>query len=169
MRLLIVRHAIAEERQDFHGRSADDALRPLTADGAAKMRRGARGLRQLVPELEVLSTSPLVRARQTAEILAEAYPGVPIEVAEPLAPGHPPAEALEWLRRRRVAAAAAVGHEPGLSFLASWLIAAGERSALELKKGAACLVDLPRLAAGAGTLLWLAPPRMLRRFGESAE
>jgi phosphohistidine phosphatase len=94
---------------------------------------------------------------------------VPIEVAEALAPGHPPAEALEWLRRRRAAAAAAVGHEPGLSLLASWLIAAGERSLLELKKGAACLVDLPRLAAGAGSLLWLAPPRMLRRLGESAE
>jgi len=166
MRLLIVRHAIAEEYEESARRSGGDGARPLTAEGADKMRRGALGLLELQPELDCIATSPLVRARQTADILAEAYPGVGVEVAEPLAPGHAPAEPLEWLRERRAAAVAAVGHEPGLSQLASFLLGGGERSFLELKKGAACLIDLPRLAGGAGTLLWLAPPRMLRRLAE---
>jgi phosphohistidine phosphatase len=131
------------------------------------MRRGAAGLRRLVPDLEEIATSPLVRALQTAEILAAVYEGVEVVVAEPLAPGHGPQDVLAWIDQRRPARTlAAVGHEPGSSRLASWLLSGEERSFLELKKGAACLLELSRLAPAAGTLLWLAPPRTLRRVGE---
>ena len=79
MRLLIVRHAIAEDRVAFAATGKDDDERPLTEEGRSRMEQGARGLRQLVPALDLVATSPLVRAVQTAEILAGAYEGVAIE------------------------------------------------------------------------------------------
>ena len=66
--IYLVRHAIAAERGDDW---PDDAKRPLTHGGAAKMRRISRGLRALDPAIDLIAASPLVRARQTAEILAE--------------------------------------------------------------------------------------------------
>src|SRR2546430_12501315 len=73
MRLLVVRHAIAEDREAFARSHKDDAARPLTPDGRRKMARAAEGLKQLVPELELLAASPYKRALETAEIIAHAY------------------------------------------------------------------------------------------------
>lgn len=73
MKLLVVRHAVAMEREEFARTGQSDDLRPLTADGARKMRRVARGLRAEIETLDLLVTSPLVRAVQTAGIVADAY------------------------------------------------------------------------------------------------
>src|SRR6266513_1546458 len=73
MRLLVVRHAIAEDREAFARSHKDDAARPLTPDGRRKMARAAAGLKQLVPELDLLAASPYKRALETAEIIAHAY------------------------------------------------------------------------------------------------
>ena len=75
MQVLVVRHAIAEQREEFAPTGKDDSQRPLTHDGRRKMRRGAVGLRAVVPAIDVLATSPLLRAVQTAEILAAVYNG----------------------------------------------------------------------------------------------
>ena len=75
MQVLVVRHAIAEQREEFARTGKDDSQRPLTHDGRRKMRRGAVGLRAVVPAIDVLATSPLLRAVQTAEILAAVYNG----------------------------------------------------------------------------------------------
>ncbi len=73
MHLLIIRHAIAEDRDSFAGSGKSDDLRPLTDEGRAKMELGAAGLRALLPDITLLAASPLTRAQQTAEIVGKEY------------------------------------------------------------------------------------------------
>jgi phosphohistidine phosphatase len=167
MNLLVVRHAIALDPAEYARDHPDDAGRPLTPEGEKKMKRAARGLRTLVPEVQLLATSPLTRARQTAEILAAAYKPIRPLVVPALAPGQPPAAVGRWLEgERRHDTVAIVGHEPGLSRTVSWLLAGTEDSILELKKGAACLLAIPdAVAAASATLLWALTPAQLRDLG----
>jgi len=164
MQLLVVRHGIAVERDEWAKEHSDDQERPLTAEGKKKMKECAKGLRSIVPRLDVLATSPLTRAMQTAAILAKTYEkGDPVRV-DALSPGqHPPAFAT-WLRTQGIQKTVAiVGHEPGLGATASWFTAGTERSLLELGKGGACLLDLgERIEAGEGMLLWVLRPSHLR-------
>ena len=97
MDLLVIRHAIAVDPAD----STDDDSRPLTAEGKKKMRQGAQGLRQSVPQIDVLATSPLTRAVETAEIVSEAYEDLARVVVPALAPGHPASAVAEWLETQR--------------------------------------------------------------------
>lgn len=158
--LYLIRHAIAEERGP---RWPDDARRPLSDEGARRMRKCARGLVELDVTFDQVLTSPLVRARQTAEILAGAYdPAPPIAIVESLAPDASPAalfaELGSYQRLRRIAL---VGHEPGMGELAARL--AGLGGALEFKKGAVCRIDVDALPpADSGTLRWFATPAILR-------
>lgn len=154
MRLLLVRHAIAADASEFHGR---DEARPLTADGRRRFERGARALAALEPELALVLSSPLVRARQTADLIAEAYVEPPQrgELAS-LAPGGAPRETLAALAKRRtLQAIALVGHEPSLSALEALLLTGSERSFAIFKKGGAALVDwIPGSAPGSSALVW---------------
>ena len=165
----LVRHAIAEERGPEW---PDDTQRPLTAEGVTRLRQVARGLAALGTHFDQIVTSPLVRARQTADALArelQARTRVPqgdILVVPALAPDNPPDQAM-----RAVAAAtdavslAIVGHEPDLGLLAAWLI--GADRPLSFKKSAVCRIDVRRWPArqGAGSLVWFAPPKLLRMAG----
>jgi phosphohistidine phosphatase len=164
MQLLVVRHGIAEERETWAPR--DDALRPLTAEGKKKMKEAAKGLRSLIPRLDVLATSPLTRAKQTAVILAKAYDMPEPTTVDALAGGQPAALA-PWLRTQATRkTVAVVGHEPGLGSLVSWLAAGNERSFIELGKGGACLVEIgERVDAGEGMLVWALRPSQLRGLG----
>lgn len=164
MQLLVVRHGIAEEREVWARDHTDDDGRPLTDEGKKKMKECAKGLRALVPRIDVLATSPLLRAMQTAAILTKVYElGDPVRV-DALSPGqHPPAVA-SWLRSQAARKVVAiVGHEPGLGTTVTWLSAATEQSFLELGKGGACLLDLgDRIDAGEAMLLWALRPSHLR-------
>lgn len=164
MKLLIVRHAIAEEREEWAQSERPDSERPLTRKGRKRMRRAARGLRRLVRRIDLLATSPYTRAVQTAEILAAEYGGSATSQTQELVPERASADFLEWLKRLDdIDTIAAVGHEPHLSGLATWLISGQERNALELKKGGALLLEFNgTIEAGAARLLWSAPPRILR-------
>lgn len=162
MQLLVVRHAIAEDREQWAPRQ--DNERPLTDDGKKKMKEVAKALRSLVPKVDVLATSPLTRAVQTAGLLAKVYgTGEPVSV-DALAPGQRPPALGSWLRTQSMhKTVAIVGHEPGLGAAASWLAAGTERSFLELGKGGACLLDLgEHIEAGGGMLLWVLRPSQLR-------
>ena len=123
MELLVIRHGVAEEREDFAATGKDDSLRPLTKEGRWKMERGARALRHALPSLNVIATSPFTRAAQTAKIVATAYDDVDVERVDALTPDRRPQDFLAWLRERdpddRVAA---VGHEPHLGALVYWLL-----------------------------------------------
>src|SRR5262245_41723909 len=86
--LYLVRHAIAAARGD---KWPDDAQRPLTHEGADRRRQAARGLASLKGEIDLVTTSPLVRAAATADILVRALPSRPRLVASSaLAPGGSP-------------------------------------------------------------------------------
>ncbi|MBI2537626.1 MAG: histidine phosphatase family protein [Gemmatimonadetes bacterium] len=164
MELLVIRHGIAEDRDAFAASGKDDALRPLTDEGRRKLRQVARGLTILVPALDVLASSPLVRARQTADLVAKAYSGLSVTDIISLEPDQPPDAFAEWARgQSRRGAVAAVGHEPLLGRIVSLLLAGRGQSFIELKKGGACLVGFPdRVEPGAGVLRWLLTPGQLR-------
>lgn len=126
------------------------------------MRRVARGLRALDVRVDLILSSPLCRARQTAEIVA-AELGIPVlEVTRHLEPGAEPDRLVSFLERRAGGAGVIVlvGHEPGLSSLVSMLLGGGGRMAM--KKGGLCKVRIDRLRRGRRAILeWLLTPRHL--------
>src|SRR5205809_6444154 len=116
MRLLVVRHAIAEDREAFARSHKDDAARPLTPDGRRKMARAAEGLKQLVPELELLAASAYKRALETAEVIAHAYGDQRGERVGELAPGAGVDRVVGGLAGPAArSTVAVVGHAPALT------------------------------------------------------
>ena len=177
MNLLVVRHAIAEDKERFAATGRSDDQRPLTEEGREKMRRVADGLKQVTRRAHHLASSPLVRARETAEIIAPALRAQRIELVEALRPDQPYEELLKWLRGRGMPngyeaedderTVAIVGHEPHLSGLVTWLMTATKDSRIELKKGAACLLEFSGApASGAATLCWSLTPAQLRKLAD---
>ena len=165
MQLLVIRHAIAVTREAFEAIDADDARRPLTNDGRRKMAAGAKGLRRLVPELDVLAASPFVRAQQTAAIVAEHYGGVPIVTTAVLEPDGAPDAFLSWVRTVEGEVTAIVGHEPHLGALVTWLLTGFTESRVPLRKGGACLLDMgSRPRKGDAMLQWALTASQLRRI-----
>ena len=162
MELLIVRHAIACERNGQ--RWPDDAGRPLSARGVARARRAAEGLRRIAPRpLQVLA-SPLERTRHTAAILTK-FAGWPDALpCTQLRPGASTQALLTLLAQHTAACVAVVGHEPDLSqLLAACLPGKASGGAFALRKMGVALVGFPRSArSGAGELRWLLAPRLLR-------
>lgn len=158
-----MRHAIAVERGDPAYPNDDD--RPLTPEGIHKFRLAARGLSELGMKLERIVTSPLVRARQTAEILKEvAAKRAELNTAKELRAETPFESTLEAVNRYNNDSIAVVGHEPHLSGFTSFLlVGGGELAAIEFKKGAVARLVFPdRPAAGSATLEWLIQPGALR-------
>ena len=158
--LYFVRHGLAEERGDAW---PDDTKRPLSGEGMSRMRKGARGLAHFGVSIEVVLTSPLVRARQTAEILAgEIEPRPSLVNVDSLAPDGSYAAVMADLEKHaRKTRIALVGHEPMIGELAARLI--GSRHPIEFKKGSVCRVDVEDLPpAGPGDLRWMLIPKMLR-------
>ena len=167
MKLLLIRHAIAEEREDFARTGKDDDLRPLTDEGRKKMKQVARGLRKLCPDVDLLATSPLTRAAQTAAILDSVYGGLEEVEIDELSPDAAPADFLRWLRHQKHEVIAAVGHEPSISLILSWLLTGAERRIFSFRKGGACLLDFPgETGAGTATLLWALAPAQLRDLAD---
>lgn len=158
MELYFLRHGIAEDIAPDGG----DGGRRLTEEGIAKMKAEARGLARLRLRLDVLLSSPLVRARQTAEIVARAL-DLELQLAEALAPGCDATRLLELLAVHRGAQRVmVVGHEPDFSAMIGELTGG---SRVEMKKGGLGRVDLDVPEFRAGTLVWLLPPRALRDIG----
>lgn len=165
--IVMVRHAIALHRDDAFARGISDEQRPLTDTGRKKMHRIARGLALLVGQCGVIATSPLLRARQTAELVAECFAGVPVVACPALAPGAAPAQLLEWLRRHGTQTPAmVVGHEPDLGRWAAWALTGRDHEFMAFKKGGACVLEFtPRLDAGQARLSWLCTPKQLIAIG----
>ena len=160
--LYLVRHAIAAERGDEW---PDDDQRPLTERGKSRFRQSVPGLEAFDAVIDEIFTSPLVRAKQTADLLAAALSTkVTVKLLPALAPGYSPADVMTQLaaaaKRRRIAL---VGHEPDLGELAAHLLAAGRP--IPFKKGAICRIDVEGLGSKRpGSLIWLAPPKVLRKL-----
>jgi phosphohistidine phosphatase len=163
MELLIVRHGVAYERDTQ--RWPDDGERPLSPRGVIRGRRAAAGLKRVTPQPARVLTSPLARARQTAEILSQ-FAGWPAATSTPLLlPEASPAALLALLARTRAAeCVAVVGHQPHLGrLLAACLPGKSASDAFELRKLGVALIAFRGAARAAhGKLVWIAPPRLLR-------
>jgi phosphohistidine phosphatase len=165
--LLIVRHGPAGDPEAWQAEGKDDRVRPLTPKGKKEVRRASAGLARLVPELDLLATSPWTRAAQTADIVAREY-GCDVEAVEELTADHKPEDLLPWLQQHRDRqAVAVVGHEPHLGLLVGYLLTGKSVSFVDLKKGGACLIGLAdAVKPGSGTLEWLLTDRELRRLAK---
>lgn len=167
LRVLVIRHGIAVEPVDFAKSGEPDAQRPLTKPGKRKMRRAARGITRLVPQLDALATSPLTRAIQTADIVAAEYNDIsPVHVPG-LAPGKSLGLTLTWLQQQKSGGTVAiVGHEPHLGQFVSWVLTGLRESFVDVKKGSACLVEFAdEIKPGHAKLLWALRPGQLRAIG----
>ena len=165
MDLVVIRHAIAGDREEWARTGRPDRDRPVTAEGRKRMQENARGLRALVPDLQLLVTSPYTRAVETAAVVVEEYGELEVVELPALAHGGSPEEIRDWLVPRAEEHIALVGHEPDLGYLISWFVVGTSEPPMSLKKGGAALVrfaDAPDRATG--ELRWLAPPRLLRRL-----
>ena len=157
--LYIIRHGVAEERGDAW---PDDTKRPLSEEGMERLRKAARGLERLGVWIDVILTSPLVRTRQTAEIVASAFdPRPSIITVDSLAPeGTYTSFVADLEKHARKSRIALVGHEPGIGELAARLI--GSRHSFEFKKGAVCRIDVEEIPpSGPGDLRWMMTPKIL--------
>lgn len=161
--LLLLRHGEADHPAGTHFR--DDAERPLTEDGRRKMMEEALGLVELRIQLDAVVTSPLVRTRETAAIVAAAY-GLEDAVveADELAPGAALRDIRQAVRRVDGTRILVVGHAPDLGEAVGELTG----SEVSLGKGWLAWVSLTGadLKRGQGTLLALFPARVLREAGE---
>jgi phosphohistidine phosphatase len=166
MKLLIIRHAEAEELSGSLSGRKRDAERRLTDAGRKSMRKAAKGLREVSPELDVLAASPLVRAFETAEIVARVFGNVDVTELALLAPEGDKQALITWLSEQPAEAnVAIVGHEPDLSSFASLLIGGNGSSRITLKKGACCLIEFSDSPSAVKvTLLWLLHPGQLKKI-----
>jgi phosphohistidine phosphatase len=168
MQLLVIRHGIAEDAEKFAATGQGDSLRPLTKEGKRKMKDVAAGLREIVDKVDAIGASPLLRAQQTAEIVAKAYGGLPVQTVKALTPDSDPSAILEWVRQQPSAdVIAMVGHEPHLGILVTWLLTERHDSRVAMSKGGAGLLEFStRMAGGTGILQWLLTATQLRRVGK---
>jgi phosphohistidine phosphatase len=162
MHLLIIRHAIAVPRGTP---GIPDAERPLTPEGEKKFRQAARGLARVRKRPDALLTSPWRRARQTAEIAAEAWGRIMPTQTPALAGGAFEDLAAALADHSPQSTVALVGHEPHLSALLARLLGTTRDDRLTFRKGGAALLDLPGGLEEGGRLVWYVPPKILRELG----
>jgi len=157
MNLYFLRHGLAGQRTEWHGSDFD---RPLTEDGKKRMLREAAAIKKLKPSVEVIITSPLVRAYQTAKIVAKQLNLLDrLFTEELLKPGFG-SDTLQELVRKYADAGTLllVGHEPDFSTAISHIIGGGR---VVCKKGGLAFVDLQQPNGLNGELVWLIPPKLL--------
>lgn len=151
--LYVIRHAVAEDDPPDGGGDHD---RRLTKKGRRKFERLVRRLRAAGMEIDLIATSPLVRTRQTAEVLAEAFAGrPPIEVVDALAPGSDWQALVAWTIRQDAERIAWVGHAPCVGRLVALTIGDGS-AAIRMQKGAVAAIRLDDGPGQPGELEWLA-------------
>jgi len=166
MEIYLLRHGIAVDRGAHQFRN--DSHRPLTAEGIKRTRKVAKAMASLEVSFAAVLTSPLVRAKQTADLVVETL-AIPakLRLCNALAPGGKPHDLIAEIKRlvQPDEAALLVGHEPDLSRLASLLISGKPDADLTLKKAGLCVLDAEDLVPGAcASLELLLTPKLLIRL-----
>ncbi len=171
--LYLMRHGIAADLGEAG--VIKDADRPLTPEGREKMKLAAQGLRKSGMKFNLILTSPLLRSRQTAEVVAEALElQHKVRIIESLSPGKAfiegegrLAEIFLELGAYQFDRAMLVGHMPDLAELASFLLTGNRNLNIEFKKGSICAIEVSSLPPrGPGLLRWMLTPRQMRLFGK---
>lgn len=165
MLLLLMRHGIAEPLSD---RFTEDFDRPLNEKGRHRTRAVAFGLKQLVPSIDVLATSPKVRALQTATIVRDVFSD---KASKPKRwdelNAEPDETLVATLRGLKAETALLVGHEPYLSHLASLLLAGKPNEFyMDWKKAGICAIEIDP-DSGSAVLQWFLGSNVLRKIGLS--
>jgi phosphohistidine phosphatase len=163
MNLYILRHGLAADRGASP--SSKDADRPLTPKGKRKLWRIASAMENLDVSFDLILFSPCLRARQTAEIVAEAFESPKkLRLCEALAPDGSMKNLIRFLDRLRPSPKGVmlVGHEPYLSGLTSLLVSGESDFRITLKKGGVCKLSVESLRAGrCASLEWLLTPKQM--------
>ena len=167
MQLLVIRHAIAMEREDFAKSGRPDSDRPLTDTGRRRMRKNARGLQRIAPRPDLIATSPWLRAADTARVVADTLGVERMETIDEMTPDHHPRDLAAWLNEHADApTVAVVGHEPHLGELVTWLLG-GKGSSVEFKKGGVSLLRIDGdVEEGSAVLQWHLTPAQLRGLAD---
>lgn len=167
MQLIVIRHAIAMDREEYAKTGRPDSDRPLTDTGRRRMRKNARGLQRISPHPDLIATSPWLRAADTAGVVAETLGVERVETVDAMLPDRHPRELAQWLNDKKdLSTVAVVGHEPHVGELVTWLVG-GKGSNFEFKKGGACLLRIDEGAdAGSAMLLWHLTPAQLRGLAD---
>ncbi len=163
MEIYVVRHGIAIDRGD--PKCPPDPERYLTEEGIEKTKRVAAAVAALSVTPDLLLSSPYVRAMQTAEIFAAAlkYPKQKIRQTDLLLPGAEPTLFFREIAKDKQSSAIFVfGHAPQLDELIACALGS-KRHITSLKKAGVALIELKRVSPPNGQLVWLAPPKLLRR------
>jgi phosphohistidine phosphatase len=161
MIIYLIRHAVAVERGTASYPNDD---RPLTEDGKDKMSKAARGIVEIVGDVDLILSSPLIRAHDTAKIVARALGAEhKLENCRELIPGSSLKNLISFLTKYKgLKSIMLVGHQPDLGYVASALLGSNE-SIIEFKKGAICAVEISSLSPRSkGVLLWHLQPKQLR-------
>lgn len=166
MKLILFRHGLAMERDEAFKNKIDDSMRPLVEKGKERSKKMAKFLKEECEDFQVLVTSPLLRAKQTADIIREIIPFSQYLESTELVPEAPPHAFAKWVQAKimRATSVVAVGHDPQLSVLASWLLAGENESFIDLKKsGVICLEveSFDQLAPRGAELKWILTPKMV--------
>jgi phosphohistidine phosphatase len=165
MHFYLVRHGMAEDRLKTVLKYADDSQRSLTVKGKKKFKKLAPRLKELIGSLDLIVSSPLLRAQQTAKIMSEFYPQVKVKTSKALVPTAQPDDWLKWLGiklKNKNSRIMIVGHEPHLSSLASWLLFGDSHSRMTIKKGGCIAIDIKdNVGPATGVLQWAVTPKVL--------
>lgn len=162
MHLYLIRHGIAAEPEEYE----TDEERPLTKEGASKTRKVAQRLYKIDIQFDLILTSPLLRASQTAQILQTAGLSSQIEESSALAPSGDIHNWLEWYEQWQETGRlhlALVGHQPDLGNWAETLLWGRAQDALILKKAGIIGLILPETGSpvARSQMFWLTPPKFL--------
>jgi phosphohistidine phosphatase len=160
MKLFLVRHGIAVDH--LGGEIKSDAQRPLTPEGRDEVELVAKGLKKSGTKIDLLVSSPLVRARQTAEIFAEVYKlEAGVEICDALAPAGRVADLFKFLKDKKFESVALFGHEPDMGELAQTLVDAEFN--IPFKKAGVCRIDVWEMPpTSPGVFKWFIPPKLSR-------
>ena len=164
MKLYILRHGIAI--QPGAPGYEDDSARPLTPKGKRQLRQTAAAMKRMGLRFDGILSSPYLRAKQTAEIVAKPLKlGKKLVFSDELTPGGSPRALIQQLNAARLKSNAIllVGHEPYLSRLISTLTTGDMHLAMDFKKGGLCKLAADKLSVGrCATLVWVLTPRQMK-------
>jgi phosphohistidine phosphatase len=163
MQLYIIRHGIAIDRED--PKCPSEAERYLTEEGIERTKQVAEAVAGLGIHVDMMISSPYVRAMQTAAIFASEleYPKQKIRRTDSLLPGAEPGAFLRELAREKdVSAVLCFGHAPHVDGLLAAAVGAS-RHITSMKKAGIALVELKRLSPPNGQLVWLLTPKLIRK------
>jgi phosphohistidine phosphatase len=164
MKIHVLRHGISVNRNDLD--VENDAERPLTPKGKRQLRQVAAAMKKMGLRFDLVLSSPYLRARQTAEIVADSLKlKKQLKFLDALAPDGSLKNLIGQLNESKPAPenVLLVGHEPYLSCLISLLTTGGMDLAMDFKKGGLCKLEIEKLSHGrCATLVWLLTPRQMK-------